>query len=332
MKSAKSMIKKKRKETETSDDSEESSESDSSVDRKSKKRTPINRGSAKIIGKSKPVKKYNDSESESEDQTSESDTSDEPPKRKQNMKRDKFISKTDNTNETEYFDVDCSNYSTPEYYHDYLIEFEKPYKNVTNITIDIDKSRIPIRPHITDDANILVIGYDDTETTISPDNGDYLITDIIDGLNSELESGGIVSKIDSKGRVIIERKSGPFTLDFKGKMFGKLLGFQEDIYENKSKYVSENSNALEQKSIYMFIPNITSEPFCRIDNDGDIKQMFKLKSPIDILESLIINFRNSENSDENDMYEFYGTPHEYTIKLDIKPITNSKSNKSKSSR
>jgi hypothetical protein len=207
----------------------------------------------------------------------------------------------------------------PEYFNDYMIEFNKsPYRTYKNVTdIKITNSSMPkLIPKINDTCNSFKISVGDEIKAIELAEDDYTLNEIVDGINDSLESVGIVCKVDKKGKVIIEQTDGDeFELDCSENSFAPFLGFTSSEYTGKSKYTSEESNKFEIKQIYLYISNVSKEPFAKIDREGKLTQLYNLSNKIDLLDYVVIQFRNSITADETDLYKFGGKTHNFTLSI-----------------
>ena len=289
-KKAKNINKKSQQKPQKKESSDEDSDSDKSPPKKSLSKK----------SQQKPQKK--ESSDEDSDEVSESE------------------SESDRSNDTETktttdIKIKSETHSEPEFYSDYLVELDKPI-NSEIYDITISKCKFPsLAPQITEMCNTFCVRFDDHQTDITLPEGNYSLSDLIDGLNESLEEANIVIKVDNKGRIVLERKRGEFVIDCGEKSIAKLLGFTKSSYEGRSKYISETQNMFEVKSIYMFIPTISGdEPFCKIDDDG-VKQLFKLSDNLDTLKSFVVQFRRTSNSSETDLFDFQGRSHEFTLKI-----------------
>jgi len=114
-------------------------------------------------------------------------------------------------------------------------------------------------------------------------------------------------RVDRKGFINIENsKDEKFDLDLKENSMGPYLGFQEQNYKNKSRYVSECPHMFLDQSYYMFIKEIsTEEPVCEITPTGEVKQLIenlsdnnlKIKSNVNkIIKNLTFQYRYSKKS------------------------------------
>ena len=100
--------------------------------------------------------------------------------------------------------------------------------------------------------------------------------------------------------VIFENKNNDeFTLDFKNKKLGRLLGFLNNSYKGESKYTAETCNSFNLQQLYIYIPNIDeTKPVAVCDSKNNIKMLYKSDKLINKLDSVIVQFKNSETTDE----------------------------------
>ena len=306
---------KKKNKKDSSSESEESSEeqSDDSVDEKpttkstTKSRSNIDKTKKNV----KFAEKLEEHQSDKSDESSDSEIKKSSKTKKTNIKKEQPVTKTKKEKCSIKISPDESSDGKDldsKYYSDFMIDlkqkFDRNYTNLSNISLKIKKLE-SIQPEITESCNKLNIIIGNETKKIELDDGFYSLDDLVEGISENLEDVNIVCKRDKKGRVIIENtESDDFIIDCSEDSFGKYLGFTEDRYENSSKYISEESSMLLNDSIYIYFPNIIpNKPFCRIDNEKNIKLLYP-KQTIEEIDCLIIQIKNSETEEEIDFHNF----------------------------
>ena len=119
--------------------------------------------------------------------------------------------------------------------------------------------------------------------------------------------GFIIELTDNKIQI---KHTENFTINECENSILPLLGFTEKSYTGKSEYVSEKQ--LINTSIYLYIDNISSEPFIidpYLSSKKQCPMTIQLDNPIESTNELIIKFKKSDNS----LYEFNGQPHKLIL-------------------
>jgi hypothetical protein len=289
--------------------------------------------------KTKTKKKIESSSESSTDTESEKDTSDSSSvsdsenEKKSNKKientKKQVSNKKDVLNKitTKILNVNSKDYeSNPILYSDYLVDFDKEFgddlKNVVDIKItDI---KIPTIPEINDTCNTLIINYtnDDSEESneLTFPDGKYEINEIIELINDTLSENNcnIIANVKNDKVIFKHTDNENFTLDCSGKSIGKYLGFNKELYENKSEYVAEKLHVFIPGTKYMYIKNIASDtPFAQIEEDGSFKQnITTFESPISKLSCMIIQFK-PEITTEKKFINFGKEPHTITFTFTV---------------
>ena len=205
------------------------------------------------------------------------------------------------------------------YYSDYMIDFkekyEETYKNIKDIKLKIDKFNI--KPKITESNNELIIIIGNQTKKIELEEGYYELEDLINGISENLEDVNIKCMIDKKGRVIIENiNNDDFEIKCNESSFGYILGFTEETYINSSRYISEISSPLSKEEVYLYFSNISTKPFCKISENKKITYLYKFTKPINELDCLIIQLKDSNTEEEIDFHNFYGEEYSLNIVMD----------------
>jgi hypothetical protein len=271
--------------------------------------------------KPKPKQKE-ESEDESEEPEIKSPPKQQKPVRKiQKQPQIKTVSKI--------IEVDCSEFTDePEHYNDYLIEFDE-LVNVTDIKLDNFSALLN---ELSDTSNTLTIKCDGKEYDLEFDSGYYTVGELLEQINENFEEigCGIVSKVKS-GKVIFERSDREnFEIVCEENTIAKHLGFTENSYSGKYKYIAEQSHAFIENPFYMYLKNISStEPFATINPDGSFEQHKIISNTIpELNDGLICQFKTEISPNDDKLINFGGIKHDFTLEitmLDTKTNSVSKS-------
>lgn len=220
-------------------------------------------------------------------------------------------------------------WTEPQFYNNYQVSLKNPLQNLKKIVVKGASDFPLLRPAIDEKHNTFCIIYkkDSIPIELDPDDG-YVLSEIIDGVNEALKAGNIpiVMKVDKKGQIIVENTKGEkFDLDMKENSMGPYLGFQEQEYRNKIRYVSECPHMFLDQSYYMFIKEISpDDPVCEITPDGKVIQLIddltgssdlKIKTSANkIIKTLTFQYRYNKNN-SSDLIDFYEEPHEISFEL-----------------
>lgn len=280
------------------------------------------------------------SESSSSDTKHDSSESEDAPKKKSQINNVVRVKKRGNSDvknsvTTSYqkdslkkhlLTIKSDEWTEPQFYNNYQVDIVPPIKNLKKILI-VGQSEFPVlRPIIDDKHNIFGIIYENDTLPIELEPGDgYKITEIISGINDALKEDSIPIRIkeDNKGHIIIENTVGKtFKLDLKNNSMGPYLGFQEQEYSGKNKYLSECSHMFLDKSYYMFIKEISAtDPICEVSPDGKVIQLIEnivglpdIKTKNANVSTLTIQYRENK-SIKSDLIDFYEEPHEISFEL-----------------
>jgi hypothetical protein len=297
------------KPTKTSKKQKDESDKESETEQTSKKVTKSIKKSKETIKVPKKLSKKQKKKSESDSDCEPLDESDDnepvftkPPSKKQVTETIEIIAKsadlTDNPSE-------------------YMITFGENDECLENVSeILISCIQLPLVPDLDDTCNRIVID----GNTLILDEGTHDILEIIEAINGSLESVECSITVSLlKGKIVIESEDNDkFDIDCSENSIGKFLGFTNEIYENKSKYVAELPHSFLSGPIYLYIINISnSEPFAVINKDGLLEQ--KISSfedmPISKLKCMIIHFRTKQTSDDGYLVNFGGVDNEITFSI-----------------
>jgi hypothetical protein len=260
----------------------------------------------------KENKKDNKKESSSESSSDSSleSSSEEEIKKKPNKLSNRETNKSVKfKNEEKSFLIDItSNEKDPKYYSDYMINFNKPY---TNITIDNIKlnDKLIFNPKITNNNNELKIICGTELRDIQLDEDYYSLDDILEGITENLSDINISIMLNDDGHVeIVNNEGEKFNMICGSKSFGKFIGFTEEKYEGLSNYVAEATPELNLNEIFIFFPNLDKvNPIFSLNQNQEIKCLTKLK-PITNLKSLIVQFKKSSDPTKKDFIMFESKP------------------------
>jgi hypothetical protein len=214
--------------------------------------------------------------------------------------------------------INSSEYGEPEFYNDYLVELSDPVKNIACIEITDYKFPKPNKKITINENNNQFVFDIDEEQTIELEEGEFNINDIIEATQNIFEQNdiNIQLSITPDNRVVI-KSNNEFILKNESGSILKSLGFTKKIYKNKSKYIAE-SCCINSSRLYLFIDNIsTKDPIGMIELDKkEITPIRKeFKTPIDELTDILLKFKTN-NTEDNDLYDFNEEPHVLTLKLE----------------
>jgi hypothetical protein len=225
--------------------------------------------------------------------------------------------------------VKSDDWTEPQFYNNYQVSLKNPLQNLKKIIVKGESDFPLLRPAIDDKHNTFCIIYKKQTIPIEldPDDG-YILSEIIEGVNESLETANIpiVMKVDTKGLIIVENTKGEkFDLNLQDNSMGPYLGFQEQEYKNKIRYVSECPHMFIDKSYYMFIKEISpDDPVCEITPDGKVIQLIddltgssdlKIKTAVSkVIKTLTFQYRYNRNN-SSDLIDFYEEPHEISFEL-----------------
>jgi hypothetical protein len=241
----------------------------------------------------------NDSESELEDESNEESSENYENRNIQNMETSKIK-----------ISIDSGDYTEPDFFNDYVYDFEKEINNP--ILLEIKEGEFPmLKPIINDDNNNLVVSKNGKgfHCKLDMEDDDYSIGNLVTGINGILEKMDIQISEDKENHIIFSSNSGKFILDFKENSIGFFLGFEEEMYEGKKKYRSENKHIFLERNYFMFIKEFSDNPICRISAEGNVKQLTKnFKKETKKIKQLTIQYRYGKTR-ESELVEFYDSPH-----------------------
>ena len=253
-------------------------------------------------------------------ESSDEDSASEPKsKKKVKFQENKEESKV-KPKRAKLISINAEEHTEPEYFNDYMVDLPDKFKDVTGIEV-LDYSFPKDLCKITKDNNQLMIIIEGEEKLIELEDGTYSIDEIVDGLQSafEAEEMKINIEIDEDEHIVLSSSEQEFNFRNDEKSLGRVLGFTEELYENKLVYVSENKHSLVSK-IYMYIDNISKEePFGMIDLKANkIKPIIKrFNQPLSEIKEMILKFKRRPTK-EDDLIDFSKKPHKLTFKFESK--------------
>jgi hypothetical protein len=215
--------------------------------------------------------------------------------------------------------------SNPNMYCDYMVELENKLVNVTNIVLT--NADIPFVPNIVEPLNKITIEYDDDQYEIEFEEGKHDVNKIIEQFNEQLNtesdesdenltkiSCGIVAKIENKKIVFEQKDNKNFKILCGNNSMVKYLGFTQNEYTGKSRYVAETTHSFIDNLIYLYITNISkTNPFAILYPDGRHEQKITLNEKISVLDSIIIQFK----TDDGQFVNFGGEAHKMTFIFNV---------------
>ena len=277
-----------------------------------KKQNALNETINKDKSSKKRKQKY-DSESDKSEIIQESENDDTESSKSEKQVNKKNNKKTNNKT----IIIKSDKYAEPEYYNDYMVQLDKPYKNIKCIElIDYKFPNMSQDIEITNDNNEFTFIFDNDEQSVQLDTGIYNIKNVINTIQEVLDDAEIhlQLKINNNKIIIQHTEKENFGLKNDEHSILRELGFTNETYEDNYKYVGED----EIKNItkmYMFIENISEkDPIGLIDLEKSVTPIKKqFKKPINELKEMIIKFKI--NKDDDDLVDFNKQPHELNFKL-----------------
>lgn len=204
-------------------------------------------------------------------------------------------------------DIVSSKYSEPECYHQYVISIKELLSinsvNVSKITI-LD-CEFPQDIYLDDTCNFMTIN-DDKKLKFDP--GIYSLDDIIELLNENIDDS--INVTCDNGHVTFQ-SNVIFDLNFCDSFLGKLFGFTENFYKNKSRYVSEYISSFCVNSYQLFIKNIADDPIAIIRGNKITQKIKVLPKSLDI-KHIEIMFKNEDSG----LHYFGAKPHSIKFQFD----------------
>lgn len=295
------------------DESEEESEEEPTPKKviKSIKKSKETIKAPKKLSKKQKEESESDSDGEPLDESDDNEpVSTKPPPKKQSMH---------NTKEpvTETIEIVAKSADLTDNPSEYMITFGENDECLENVSeILISGIQLSLVPDLDDTCNRIVID----GNTLILDEGTHDISEIIEAINGSLESVECPITVSLlKGKIVIESEDNDkFDIDCSENSIGKFLGFTNETYENKSKYVAELPHSFLSGPIYLYIINISnSEPFAVINEDGSLEQ--KISSfedmPISKLKCMIVHFRTKQTNDDGYLVNFGGVDNEITFSI-----------------
>ena len=298
----KNIKKKSDSESSKSDSSSESSDSE-----KSSKSSESSESDKK--SKKKPQKKIIKN---SEELKSESDS--KITKKQLNKKTSKISTKT-LVIESNLIEDDCKNYN--DYFVDFCDQFGGSLKNISDIEI-VDISINSFNELTETNNNIKIINAEGVEEELEFPPEKYTIDEIIEAFNDGMNDlGWNIEMSEKKGIIsIINTDDDDFEINCIENSIFKNLGFYEESYADKHKYIGELKHSFVEKPIYLYIKNISNnEPFGKINPDGTYEKLRNLGITISNLDGIIIQFRSDKTSDETALVNLAGIPHKFTLSI-----------------
>ena len=205
-----------------------------------------------------------------------------------------------------------------DYYSDYLYEFNGIINNIENISIS-DYNFPVIYNEIKSNNSELIINMDDEEKFLEIENGKYELIELFDdiclGLKQYNSNFTIFKNMENK--IIIENLDNKeFEMINSENSLLKSLGFLNNNYSGKTKYIAEKENSLE-KEYYLFFENINNKiPFLKIKNNNIEITPNYINDKIRSLDAIIINFKDEKNN----LIDFNEKIHEFTLNFQNKEI------------
>jgi hypothetical protein len=177
---------------------------------------------------------------------------------------------------------------------DNVTDIKLNYYSVPNIQLNIEENK----------NNYLIIKRNDIETKINIPKGKYTIDTLINTLNDKLTN--IKISLTQEQHIKIEDTTEPkvnFDL-IQTELLKTNLGFINNT-NNTTQYISDNIWDLRiNNKIYLYIRNLSDDPFGVLFADSITSCQFKFKEPIQF-DMLDIEFKDAKGN----LYNFYNLPH-----------------------
>ena len=195
--------------------------------------------------------------------------------------------------------------------------FDGPLKRVKNI--NIYKYNIPINIKINDTCDKFNITYQGNNMELEISNKEYTINELIAKINNGLQNNldkSIKLEIVENNKIKISADDEVVINNIDSSIL-KIFGFIKNNYSGKTNYISEKNHIFNIDKIYLYITNISTNPFAIINEFGKLEQLItKFDTPIQKLSTLELQFKNSE-TDDDDIHNFAGNPHSLDIQFEI---------------
>ena len=221
------------------------------------------------------------------------------------------ISTSDNINIKNNIIIKSENYTTSEYYNDYIAKFDKSYNNIK--TIILHNYKIPKNENnITKYINNFIVKFKDGESkTIVLYEQKYDINELISSIQEGLDSidNNLSILIKNNKIMISHNKNTSFEIICGENTINHILGFHKNSYCDSSLYIAESQYNLSNNIIYLYLNNIQPHAFASIDLDKEPKKIIvNYNTPINKLSEFTIAFKTSDYSDGS-LYDFDDKPH-----------------------
>ena len=217
--------------------------------------------------------------------------------------------------------IDSSKLSVPEHYGKYIVNMEEtfdgPLKRIKNI--NIYKYNIPTNIKINETCDKLNITYQENKLELEITNKQYTIEELIikidTGLKKNLNDNTKVELIDNN-KVKIS-SDDILTLENEESSILRVFGFTQNNYSGEKSYISEKKHIFNIDNLYLYITNISENPFAVINQHGKMEQLItQFDKPLQKLSTLNLQFKNSETEDD-DIHNFAGSPHILDIQFEV---------------
>lgn len=225
-------------------------------------------------------------------------------------------------NSKKYHDIliVSDDYTDPEYYNDYSVDFITPYKNV--IGLKLDSYSFPRdNNNIRSERNKFYYSIGGKERRIELENGEYNIDRLVGALKVVLQADNIKLKMGDNNHISIKSKKNVFNIIKHPDSINDLLGFHKKEYIGCTEYTSDNPYDLEYNNkAYLFLGNVDNDqPFAMIDMKKNANEICPLEktfnNPISKLSNILIKFKENPDKLDDSLYKFNGEPHKLSFKI-----------------
>jgi len=231
--------------------------------------------------------------------------------------------------------IKSDEWTEPQFFNNYKIDLDESIQNLQQIILTGSYDFPLLKPIVDSKHNVLCIVYkNDTLPIELEPRDDYTLNGIITETNEALNDESIPIKmyVDKKGFITIENTKGElFSLDLTENSIGPYLGYQEQSYNDSSRYVSECPHMFLEQSYFMFIKEISPErALCEITPTGEVNQLIKdISNNNDLkvrsasakpIKSLTIQYRYNDDI-KSQLTDFYEEPHEISFDIYYEEFT-----------
>jgi hypothetical protein len=217
--------------------------------------------------------------------------------------------------------IKSENYTEPEFYNDYMVEFKKPIKKISKINIiDCAFPEFNTKVTIDDESNQFIFVIGDEEKDIGLADGDYDMIEVLESIQDAIyDENDITLSITETDHVCIENKKNEIfeIYNTHGVSITRKMGFTKNFYRGKTKYTSDEPVS-NNKELYLFINNISPIDAIakfNLNNNECIPMKNSFDVPIKELDTMIIQFKTSDE-EYSDLIDFNNKSHNLTLEIE----------------